>query len=68
MFAEHKIATAIGAVGAAVVLGHVVLGPDVVPPAVGLPGAGLAAAAGLYIALTRRGGGGRSEGSSEGGQ
>jgi hypothetical protein len=64
MFADHKITTALGAVGVAVVLGHVVLGPEVVPPAIGLPGAGLAAAAGLYIALARRRGGGRSEGSS----
>ncbi len=67
MFADHKIATAIGAVGVAIVLGHVVLGPDIVPPAVGLPGAGLAAAAGLYIALARRRGGGRSGNSSESG-
>jgi hypothetical protein len=67
MFADRKIATALGAVGVVVVLGHVVLGPEVVPPAIGLPGAGLAAAAGLYIALVRRHGGARSEGSSEGG-
>jgi hypothetical protein len=62
MFADHKFATVVGSVGAAIVLGHVVLGPDVVPPAVGLPGAALVAAAGLYIATVRRRTRDRSEG------
>ena len=37
--ADHKIAAAIGAVGIAIVLGHVVVGPDVVPPFVAALGA-----------------------------
>lgn len=66
MFADHKIATGVGSLGAAAVLGHVVLGPDIVPVAVALLGAAVAAAAGLYLAIARRRGRGRPEGSSGG--
>ena len=34
MFQSHRISTVVGAIGAAIVLGHVVLGRTVVPPAV----------------------------------
>jgi drug/metabolite transporter (DMT)-like permease len=52
--ADHKIAAAIGAVGIALVLGHVVLGRDVVPPPVALLGAGIAAVAALFVAIADR--------------
>lgn len=54
MFADHKIATAVGSIGAAVVLGHVMLGPAVIPPAVAVPGACLIAIAGVYLMVVRR--------------
>ncbi len=66
MLADHKIATAIGAVGAVLVLGHIMLGRDVVPAAVGLAGAAVAAVAGLYLAIVRRRGRGRPAASSGG--
>ena len=66
MFADHKIATAVGSLGAAVVLGHLILGPDIVPAAVGLPGAAIVALAGLYLAVARRRGRDRPAGSSDG--
>jgi drug/metabolite transporter (DMT)-like permease len=66
MLADHKIATAIGSLGAVVVLGHIMLGPNVVPAAVGLVGAAVAAAAGLYLAIVRRRGRGRPAASSGG--
>jgi hypothetical protein len=53
MFADHKLATAVGAAGLLVVLGHV-LGPEIVPPAVGIPGAALAAVSAAYLALANR--------------
>jgi hypothetical protein len=52
--ADHKIAAAIGAVGIALVLGHVVLGPDVVPPLLALLGAGIAGVAAAFVALSER--------------
>ena len=52
--ADHKIAAAIGAVGIALVLGHVVLGRDVVPPVVALLGAGIAGVAALFVAIAER--------------
>jgi hypothetical protein len=54
MFGNHKVATSIGAVGAAVVAGHAVLGPSTVPVTVALAGALLAAAAGAYLAIAHR--------------
>lgn len=54
MFSEHKIATTIGAVGAAIVLGHVALGPSIVPVIGALSGALLVAASALFFAFTRR--------------
>lgn len=54
MFADHKIATSVGSVGAAVILGHVMLGPAIIPPAVAVPGAGLLAIAGVYLPIARR--------------
>lgn len=66
MFADHKIATAVGLLGAVVILGHVMLGPDIVPVAAALLGAVVAGAAGLYLAIVRGRGRGRPEGSSGG--
>jgi hypothetical protein len=54
MFGSHKVATSIGAIGAAVIAGHAVLGPSVVPVVVALAGVALAAAAGLYLAIAHR--------------
>lgn len=54
MFGNHKVATSIGVVGAAVVAGHAVLGPSAVPVAVALAGALLAIAAGVYLAIAHR--------------
>ncbi|MPZ90539.1 MAG: hypothetical protein GEU68_02735 [Actinobacteria bacterium] len=48
-FANHEIATAVGSVGATILLGHLMLGPDIVPPAVGFSGALPVAAAGIYF-------------------
>jgi drug/metabolite transporter (DMT)-like permease len=61
--ADHKIAAAIGAVGVAIVLGHVVIGPDVVPPVVAALGAAVAGAAALFVALAERRRADRPEGS-----
>lgn len=61
--ADHKIAAAIGAVGIALVLGHVVLGRDLVPPIVALLGAGIAAVAALFVAISDRRRAGRPGGS-----
>jgi hypothetical protein len=52
--ADHKIAAAIGAVGIALVLGHVVLGRDVVPPLAALLGAGIVGVAALFVAIAER--------------
>jgi hypothetical protein len=52
--ADHKIAAAIGAVGVAIVLGHVVLGRDVVPPLVAAIGAVIAGVAALFVAIAER--------------
>jgi hypothetical protein len=52
--ADHRIAAAIGAVGLALVLGHVVLGRGVVPPLLALLGAGIAGVAALFVALAER--------------
>jgi hypothetical protein len=52
--ADHRIAAAIGAVGIALVLGHVVLGRDVVPPLVAAIGAGIAGVAALFVAIAER--------------
>jgi hypothetical protein len=52
--ADHKVAAAIGAVGIALVLGHVVLGRDVVPPLLALLGAGIAGVAAAFVALSER--------------
>jgi hypothetical protein len=54
MFARHKLATGVGAVGAALVLAHVVLGPAVMPVTGAFVGVILVAAAGLYIVLAQR--------------
>lgn len=54
MFRRHKFATAVGSVGAALVLAHVVLGPAVMPVRGALGGFILAAAAGLYLIIARR--------------
>lgn len=53
MFQSHKIATAVGAVGAALILGHVVLGPSVVPVAGAAIGLIVVGAAALFIYLRR---------------
>jgi hypothetical protein len=52
--ADHKIAAAVGAVGIALVLGHVLLGRDLVPPVVALVGAGIAGVAALFVAIAER--------------
>lgn len=52
--ADHKVAAAIGAVGIALVLGHVVLGRDIIPPVVALLGAGIAGVAALFVAIAER--------------
>jgi hypothetical protein len=54
MFGRHKFATAVGTVGAALVLAHVVLGPAVMPVAGALAGVILVAAAGLYLLIAER--------------
>ena len=54
MFQRHKITTAIGAVGAVLVLGHVVLGRAVVPPVVAIVGFVLVVGAGLFLVIARR--------------
>jgi prevent-host-death family protein len=64
-FANHKIATAVGSVGATILLGQLMLGPDIVSPAVGFSGALPVAAAGIYFAIVRRRETGRSEGRPE---
>jgi len=61
--ADHKIAAAIGAVGIALVLGHVVLGRDVVPPLAALLGAGIVGVAGLFVMIAERRRADRSGGS-----
>ena len=61
--ADHKIAAAIGAVGIAIVLGHVVVGPDVVPPFVAALGGAVAGLAALFVALAERRRADRPEGS-----
>ena len=52
--ADHKIAAAIGAIGIALVLGHVVLGRDIVPPLVALLGAAIVGVAALFVAIAER--------------
>jgi hypothetical protein len=52
--ADHKVAAAIGAVGIALVLGHVLLGRDIVPPLLALLGAGIAGVAAAFVALSER--------------
>lgn len=64
--ADHKVATAVGALGVAIILGHVVLGRGVVPPAFAMIGAVIAAAAGLFIALAGRRSADRPDGSDDG--
>ena len=54
MFRRHRLATAVGAVGAATVLAHVVLGPAVMPVGGAFVGVILAAAAGLYLVIAQR--------------
>ena len=54
MFEAHKGATAVGAVGAVIVLGHLVLGPDVVPVGGVLLGLLVVALAGLYVYAAER--------------
>ena len=54
MFGRHKLATAVGAAGAALVLAHVVLGPAVLPVRGAFVGVILVAAAGLYLIMARR--------------
>jgi len=54
VFANHKVASSLGAVGVAVLAGHALLGPSVVPVVVALAGAMLAAAAGMYLAIAHR--------------
>jgi hypothetical protein len=54
MLGQNKIATAIAAVGAAGVVGHVLLGPAVVPVAVALAGAVLVTAAFVYATIARK--------------
>lgn len=54
MFANHKVATSVGAVGVAVLAGHAILGPSVVPIVAALAGALVAAAAGVYLAVAHR--------------
>lgn len=54
MFARHRVATVLGAIGAVLVLGHVVLGREIVPVVVALAGAILLVAAGLYVLVADR--------------
>lgn len=54
MFGRHKFATAVGALGAALVLAHVVLGPAVMPVAGAAVGLLLVAAAGVAIVAVER--------------
>jgi hypothetical protein len=51
---RHKISTAVGGLGALVVLSHLLLGPDVVPVAAVLSGLALAGGAALRLAIARR--------------
>ena len=54
MFGRHKVAAAVGAVGAALVLAHVVLGPAVMPVRGAVGGLLLVGAAGLYLIIAGR--------------
>jgi Zn-dependent protease with chaperone function len=54
MFARHKLARAVGVVGAALVLAHVILGPAVMPATGAVAGVVLLAAVGLYLLIARR--------------
>jgi len=54
VFRRHRLATAVGAVGAALALAHVVLGPAVMPVRGAFVGVLLVAAAGLYLVIARR--------------
>jgi hypothetical protein len=54
MFARHKFATAVGTVGAALVLAHVVLGPAVMPVGGALGGLILVVVAALSIVIADR--------------
>ena len=54
MFNEHKVATAIGAIGAVILMGHVVLGRSTVPVAVALAGVVLVAVAAVVLFVARR--------------
>jgi hypothetical protein len=68
MFARHKLATAVGAVGAALVLAHVVLGPAVMPVTGAALGLLLVLAAGLAIVAAERLGSNRDDRRSERGR
>jgi len=61
--ADHKIAASIGAVGIAMLFGHVVLGRDIVPPLVAALGAAIAGVAALFVALAERPRANRPDGS-----
>ena len=54
MLGRHKLTTAVGAVGAALVLAHVVLDPAVVPVQGAAGGLLLVVAAGFYLVVARR--------------
>ncbi len=54
MFRRHRLATAVGAAGAATVLAHVALGPAVMPVRGAFAGLLLVAAAGLYLVIAQR--------------
>jgi drug/metabolite transporter (DMT)-like permease len=54
MFRRHKLATAVGAVGAALVLAHVVLGPAVVPVRGAFAGLILVVVAAFYAVIADR--------------
>lgn len=54
MFHRHKLAAAVGAVGAALVLPHVVLGPAVVPVRGAFAGLILVVVAALYAVIADR--------------
>jgi len=54
MFRRHKLAAAVGAVGAALVLAHVVLGPAVMPVRGAFVGLILVVVAALYAVIADR--------------
>jgi hypothetical protein len=67
MIRSNKVASAVGAVGAVIALGHVVLGPTVVPVVAANFGAVLVVAAGLVVLVARRRGLDRDDQRSPGG-